>query len=77
MARTFNIAEAKARLLHLIARAEAGDDVIIARDGVPAARIVPPAKPIGETIDLLRRERARWPRVSADEIREEKAWGRA
>lgn len=77
MARTFNIAEAKARLSHLIARAEAGEDVIIARDGVPTARIVPLAMPIGETIDLLRKERARRPKVSADEIREAKEWGRA
>lgn len=77
MSLTFNIGQAKARLSHLIARAEAGEDVIIARDGVPAARLVPLSRPIGETIELLRKERARRPKVSAREIREAKELGRA
>ena len=41
MPQTVNVGDARARLSHLIACAEAGEDVIIARDGVPAARIVP------------------------------------
>ena len=77
MSLTVNIGEAKARLSHLIARAEAGEDVILARDGVPAARIVPLSRRIGETIELMRRERARRPKVSAREIREAKDTGRA
>ena len=76
MPRTVNIAAAKARLSHLIARAEAGEDVIIARDGVPAARIVPVDAPIGDTIALLRRERARRPHVAAAEIRAAREQGR-
>jgi prevent-host-death family protein len=36
-----NIAEAKAKLSELIARAEAGEDVVIARDGVPAVVLKP------------------------------------
>jgi prevent-host-death family protein len=36
-----NIAEAQARLAELLARAEAGEDVIIARGGRPSARLVP------------------------------------
>lgn len=36
-----NIAEAKARLSELIAAAEKGEAVIIARDGRPAVRLVP------------------------------------
>ena len=32
-----NIAEAKAKLSELVARAEAGEDVVIARDGKPVA----------------------------------------
>jgi prevent-host-death family protein len=36
-----NIAEAKAKLSELVARAEAGEEVIIARDGVPVALILP------------------------------------
>ena len=77
MPRTVNVADAKARLSHLIARAEAGDDVIIARDGVPAARIVPLERPVGETIALMRQERARRPRVPALDIRAAKEQGRA
>ena len=74
---TVNVGDAKARLSHLIARAEAGEDVIIARDGVPAARIVPLDRPVGETIALMRQERAQRPRVSAAEIRAAKEQGRA
>ena len=74
---TVNIGDAKARLSHLIARAEAGEDVIIARDGVPAARIVPLERPVGETIALMRQERAQRPRVPAAEIRAAKEQGRA
>ena len=77
MPRTINIGEAKARLSHLIARAEAGEDVIIARNGVPAARIVPLNCPVGDTIALLREERTQRPRVTAVEIRAARAEGRA
>ena len=74
---TVNIGDAKARLSHLIARTEAGEDVIIARDGVPAARIVPVDTPVDETVAALRRERAWRPRVSSAEIRAAKERGRA
>ena len=77
MPRTVNIGEAKTRLSQLIARAEAGEDVIIARDGVPAARIVPVNGPAGTTVALLRRERARRKRVPAEEIRQAREQGRA
>lgn len=40
-----NVAEAKAKLTKLLAAAQAGEDVIIARDGVPAVRLVPIAVP--------------------------------
>ncbi len=36
-----NIAEAKAKLSELIARAEAGERVIVARDGEPAVVLTP------------------------------------
>jgi prevent-host-death family protein len=36
-----NVAEAKAKLSELLAAAEAGEETIIARDGKPAARLVP------------------------------------
>ena len=77
MPRTVNVGEAKAHLSRLIARAEAGEDVIIARDGVPAARIVPLERPIGETIAFMRQERAQRTHVSAADIRTAKEQGRA
>ena len=77
MPRTVNVGEARARLSHLIARAEAGEDVIIARDGVPAARIVPLERPIGETIASIRTERAQRPQVPTADIRAAKQQGRA
>ena len=36
-----SVAEAKAKLSQLLAAADAGEEVIIARNGVPAARIMP------------------------------------
>ena len=36
-----NVAEAKAKLSRLLAAVDAGEEVIIARDGVPAARLMP------------------------------------
>ncbi len=36
-----NIAEAKAKLSELVARAEAGEEVVIARDGTPAVVLKP------------------------------------
>ncbi len=77
MSLTVNVANAKARLSHLIAQAEAGEDVIIARNGVPAVRIVALNSPVAETVALLRAERARRPRVSAAEIRAARDQGRA
>ncbi len=77
MPQTVNVGDAKARLSHLIARAEAGEDVIIARDGVPAARIVPLERPVGATIELMRQERAQRPPVPAADIRAAKEQGRA
>lgn len=36
-----NVAEAKAKLSELMAAADAGEEVIIARDGKPAVRLIP------------------------------------
>ncbi len=41
MAVQMNIAEAKAKLSELVARAEAGEKVVIARDGKPAVVLKP------------------------------------
>ena len=40
-AHVVNTHEAKSRLSDLIRKAEAGDDVIIARNGTPVAKIIP------------------------------------
>jgi len=41
MASTVNMHEAKTQLSKLVERAEAGEEIIIARAGKPAARLVP------------------------------------
>ena len=40
-----NVAEAKARLSELVAAAERGEEVVIARSGRPAVRLVPASAP--------------------------------
>ena len=77
MPRIVNVGEAKARLSRLIACVEAGEDVIIARAGVPVARIVPVERTVGETIALMRQERGRRPPVSAADVRAAKQHGRS
>ena len=42
-----NVGQAKTDLSRLLARVEAGEDVEIARDGVPVARLVPIDPPTG------------------------------
>jgi prevent-host-death family protein len=46
-----NVQEAKTRLSQILARAESGEDVVIARDGKPVVRLVPvmapPPRPVG------------------------------
>ena len=40
-----SVSDAKAKLTNLIARAEAGEEIVVTRHGQAAARIVPAAKP--------------------------------
>jgi prevent-host-death family protein len=42
-----NVGQAKTDLSKLLARVEAGEDIEIARDGVPVARLVPIEPPAG------------------------------
>ena len=42
-----NVGQAKTELSKLLARVEAGEDIEIARDGVPVARLVPIEAPVG------------------------------
>lgn len=51
MAVQVNVQEAKTRLSQILAQAEQGEEVVIARDGTPVVRLVPvgppPARPVG------------------------------
>lgn len=42
---TVNVHEAKTQLSRLLAKVEAGEEVIIARNGTPVARLAPIQKP--------------------------------
>ena len=53
---TVNIHEAKTQLSKLIARVEAGEEIVIARAGKPAVRLVK----IEESPPPLKRELGRW-----------------
>ncbi len=44
---TYNIHEAKAQFSRIMRQVEQGQDVLIARDGVVMARIVPEARKVG------------------------------
>jgi len=52
------VGEAQRQLLDLIARARAGEEVVLMQDGEPAARLVglPAIKPLDEAARLRRRE---------------------
>ena len=55
---TVNIHDAKAQLSSLVARAEAGEEIIIARANKPVVRLVPVAPPsnqrrLGEAKELV------------------------
>ncbi|MBA2261931.1 MAG: type II toxin-antitoxin system Phd/YefM family antitoxin [Solirubrobacterales bacterium] len=45
MATQVNVHEAKTQLSKLLKRAEAGEEVVIARDGTPVARLAPVEQP--------------------------------
>jgi prevent-host-death family protein len=47
---TVNIHEAKTQFSKLIARVEAGEEIVIARDGEPVARLVAIRQPAGKRI---------------------------
>ncbi|GAA1643580.1 type II toxin-antitoxin system Phd/YefM family antitoxin [Georgenia ruanii] len=53
MAETVNVQEAKRRLSELLARVQRGEEIIIARAGVPVARLDPIAKPPARTFGTM------------------------
>lgn len=73
MTSTFKIAEAKAHFSELVARAEAGEEVIIARGDRPVARLAPLREGVDRhaLVEAIRAERKRYKQITQDEIR---AW---
>ena len=56
--KAYNVHEAKTHLSRLLERVAAGEEVVIAKAGVPVARLVPVVKPVDER--PLGTERGRW-----------------
>jgi prevent-host-death family protein len=48
-----NVQEAKTRLSQILAAAESGEDVVIARDGKPVARLVPVVAPAAREVGFV------------------------
>lgn len=48
MSRTINLYEAKTHLSALVDAAERGEEIVIAKNGVAKARLVPVAQPVSE-----------------------------
>lgn len=53
MAIQVNVQEAKTRLSQILAQAENGEDVVIARDGTPIARLVPIGPPPPRSVGFV------------------------
>lgn len=73
---TVNIGDAD--LNELLAKVEAGEDIILARNGMPVAQMTAVAQPSNEAelIETILRERAGRKPVSQEEIAEWKQIGR-
>jgi prevent-host-death family protein len=74
------ISEAKARLSEFVARAEAGEEIVIARGGQPVARLAPfdltRRARVEQAIEAVRALRARAKPVTVEEILAWKREGR-
>ncbi|WP_320199443.1 type II toxin-antitoxin system Phd/YefM family antitoxin [Agrobacterium sp. rho-13.3] len=78
MTLTVKVGEAKTHLSELLAKVEAGEDVVIARGNEPVARLVKATDSTERRrmLDTLRTERAQRSKVGADEIQAWKTEGR-
>ena len=55
----------------MIRAVERGETVIITRHGKPVAQLAPvedPRKAVAEAIERMKRDRAKWPKVTIEEI---------
>ena len=69
---TFSLAEAKARLSHLLDQVEAGEEVVITRRGQPVARMTAveqPRQPVRSLAEFRRQMRG-WRKPSSELLRE-------
>ncbi|KAA3514566.1 type II toxin-antitoxin system Phd/YefM family antitoxin [Agrobacterium rosae] len=78
MTLTVKVGEAKTHLSELLAKVEAGEDVVIARGNEPVARLIKAndRQERRRMLDALRTERAQRSIVSADDIQAWKSEGR-
>ncbi|MES5097710.1 type II toxin-antitoxin system prevent-host-death family antitoxin [Agrobacterium sp. BA1120] len=78
MTLTVKVGEAKTHLSELLAKVEAGEDVVIARGNEPIARLIKAndTQERRRMLDALRTERAQRSLVSADDIQTWKNEGR-
>ncbi|OQW57468.1 MAG: hypothetical protein A4S17_04470 [Proteobacteria bacterium HN_bin10] len=70
-----NIAEAKAKLSELVARAEAGEEVVIARDGKPVIALTPLPDPGARRVGLLGEAEESWSPHNALDEDDPRDWG--
>lgn len=78
MTLTVKVGEAKTHLSELLAKVEAGEDVVIARGNEPVARLIKAndRQERRRMLDALRTERAQRSIVSADDVQAWKSEGR-
>lgn len=77
MSEIVNIHDAKTHLSRLVARASAGEEIVLARAGVPVARLVPLASDESERAFGVLRDRLEIPDSFWDPLPPEElnAWG--
>ena len=76
MSPVFDVEDPTIRLPVLIERAERGEEVVIARDGIPSARIVPLRPPLKHTVEMILKERVERHPSSATDNRAARDEGR-
>ena len=72
---TVNVHEAKTNLSRLLAQVEAGEDVVIARNGKPVARLVRCTRPVRRRSRVPWKGNSRCPTVSSTRSRK-RSWPR-
>ena len=76
MRHVIDIADPEIRLSALIEQAEQGEDVVISRNGIPFARIVPIRPSLKHTIEMILMERTKRRSSSAADNRAARDEGR-